>query len=110
MLEILFVALPVVALVAALALFFSVIKKDKEYTITLNIESEDILHPKMSTGANAQVPTSLTDNTSEPIAKPKRRYKKRKKKASPVSSPVAPPVAEVVPAVKKRVGRPKKTT
>jgi flagellar basal body-associated protein FliL len=91
MLEILFVALPVVALVAALALFFSVIKKDREYTITLNIESEE----------EGQAPI-----TSELVAKPKRRYKKRKKKA-PVAAPAAP---EVVPVATKRVGRPRKTT
>lgn len=90
-LEILFVALPVIALVAVLVLFFSVIKKDREYTITLNIESEE----------EEQAPI-----TSELIAKPKRRYKKRKKKA-PVAAPVAP---EVVPAATKRVGRPRKTT
>jgi hypothetical protein len=91
-LEILFVALPIVALIAAVALFFSIIKKDKEYTITLNIESDEIEPPV----------------APEPVAKPKRRYKRRKKKAPVV---VEAPKAEIVPAaVKKRVGRPKKTT
>lgn len=87
-LEILFVALPVIALVAVAFLFFS-FGKDREYTITLNIEPEeqDSVAPEL-------------------IAKPKRRYKKRKKKA-PVAAPVAP---EVVPAATKRVGRPRKTT
>jgi len=89
MLEILFVALPVVALVAALSLFFYH-SKDREYTITLNIESEE-----------EQAPI-----TSELVAKPKRRYKKRKKKA-PVAAPAAP---EVIPVATKRVGRPRKTT
>jgi hypothetical protein len=86
-LEILFVALPIVALIAAVALFFSIIKKDKEYTITLNIESDEIEPPV----------------APEPVAKPKRRKKK-----APVV--VEAPKAEIIPAVKKRVGRPKKTT
>lgn len=90
-LEILFVALPIVALIAVVALFFS-FAKDREYTITLNIEPEE----------EEQAPI-----TSEPVAKPKRRYKRRKKKAPVV---VEAPKAEIVPAVKKRVGRPKKTT
>lgn len=91
-LEILFIAIMIVAIIVAIKFFFSV-KQDQEYTITLNIESED-----------------LAPLVPEPVAKPKRRYKRRKKKvvASPVSSPVTPPVAEVVPAVKKAVGRPKK--
>lgn len=90
--EILFVAVTIVAIIAAVKFFFSV-KQDQEYTITLNIESDD-----------------LAPVVPEPVAKPKRRYKRRKKKVvtSPVSSPVTPPVAEVVPAVKKAVGRPKK--
>lgn len=105
--EILFIIITIVAVIAAIKFFFSV-KQDQEYTITLNIESEDILHPKMSKGAKVQIPTSLADDASEPVAKPKRRYKRRKKKvATPV---VEAPKAEVVPAVKKRVGRPRKTT
>lgn len=103
--EILFIAIIVIAIIAAVKFFFSV-KQDQEYTITLNIESEDILHPKMSSGAKVQTPTSLANDGSEPVAKPKRRYKKRKKKV--VTAPTAP-VAEVVPAATKRVGRPKKT-
>lgn len=95
-LEILFITLPVIALLAAVAVFFSV-KKEQEYTINVTLhESED----------QFDVPVA-----PEPVAKPKRRYKRRKKKvtASPVSSPVTPPVAEVTPAVKKAVGRPRKT-
>lgn len=88
--EILFVAIVVVAIIAAIKFFFFSVKQDQEYTITLNIESED-----------------LTPVVPEPVAKPKRRYKKRKKKV--VTSPVSSPVAEVVPAATKRVGRPKKT-
>ena len=91
-LEILFVALPIVALIAVVALFFS-FAKDREYTITLNIEPEE----------EEQAPI-----TSELIAKPKRRYKRRKKKV--VTPVVEAPKAEIIPAVKKRVGRPKKTT
>lgn len=91
-LEILFVALPVVALIAAVALFFS-FKEDKEYTINLTLhEFDDLIEPPVA---------------PEPAAKPKRRYKRRKKKAPVV---VEAPKAEIVPAVKKRVGRPKKTT
>lgn len=91
--EILFIAVIVIAIIAAVKFFFS-IKQDQEYTITLSIQPDD-----------------LTPVVPEPVAKPKRRYKRRKKKvvASPVSSPVTPPVAEVTPAVKKAVGRPKKT-
>ncbi len=88
--EILFIIITVVAVIAAIKFFFSV-KQDQEYTITLNIESDD-----------------LAPVVPEPVAKPKRRYKRRKKKvAAPV---VEAPKAEVVPAVKKRVGRPRKTT
>lgn len=87
--EILFIAVIVIAIIAAVKFFFSV-KQDQEYTITLNIESED-----------------LTPVVPEPVAKPKRRYKKRKKKV--VAAPVEAPVAQVVPAATKRVGRPKKT-
>ena len=87
-LEILFIVVMVVAIIAAIKFFFSV-KQDQEYTITLNIESDD-----------------LAPVVPEPVAKPKRRYKKRKKKV--VTAPTAP-VAEVVPAATKRVGRPKKT-
>lgn len=105
-LEILFIATMVVAIIVAIKFFFSV-KQDQEYTITLNIESEDILHPKMSSGAKVQTPTSLANDGSEPVAKPKRRYKKRKKKV--VAPAVETPVAQVTPAVKKAVGRPKKT-
>ena len=86
--EILFIIITIVAVIAAIKFFFSV-KQDQEYTITLNIESDD-----------------LTPVVPEPVAKPKRRYKKRKKKV--VTAPTAP-VAEVVPAATKRVGRPKKT-
>lgn len=88
-LEILFIAIMIVAIIVAIKFFFSV-KQDQEYTITLNIESDD-----------------LTPVVPEPVAKPKRRYKRRKKKVA--TAPVAPPVAEVTPAVKKAVGRPKKT-
>lgn len=103
-LQILFIVVPVIALIAAIKfLFFG--KEDREYTITVNIESEDILHPKMSSGANVQVPSNVVADSSEPVAKPKRRYKKRKKKAVVAQAPVA----EVVPAVKKKVGRPRKT-
>jgi hypothetical protein len=84
-LEILFVALPIVALIAAVALFFSIIKKDKEYTITFSIESDEIEPPV----------------APEPVAKPIRRYKKRKKNAPVIVDPAT---------AKKRVGRPKKTT
>lgn len=87
-LEILFIAIMIVAIIVAIKFFFSV-KQDQEYTITLNIESED-----------------LAPLVPEPVAKPKRRYKRRKKKV--VAAPVEAPVAEVVPAVKKAVGRPKK--
>lgn len=87
-LEILFIAIMIVAIIVAIKFFFSV-KQDQEYTITLNIESDD-----------------LTPVVPEPVAKPKRRYKKRKKKV--VAAPVEAPVAEVTPAVKKAVGRPKK--
>ncbi len=93
-LEILFITLPVIALLAAVAVFFSV-KKDQEYTINLTME--------MSPEQEEEKPIVETP-------KPKRRYKRRKKKVatSPVSSPVTPPVAEVTPIVKKAVGRPKK--
>ena len=87
--EILFIAVIVIAIIAAVKFFFSV-KQDQEYTITLNIESED-----------------LTPVVPEPVAKPKRRYKRRKKKV--VATPAEAPVAQVTPAVKKAVGRPKKT-
>lgn len=86
--EILFIAIIVIAIIAAVKFFFSV-KQDQEYTITLSIQPDD-----------------LTPVVPEPVAKPKRRYKKRKKKV--VTAPTAP-VAEVVPAATKRVGRPKKT-
>lgn len=105
-LEILFIAIMIVAIIVAIKFFFSV-KQDQEYTITVNIESEDILQPKMSSGSKVQTPTSLANDASEPVAKPKRRYKKRKKKV--VAAPVEAPVAQVVPAATKRVGRPKKT-
>jgi hypothetical protein len=92
-LEILFVALPIVALIAAVALFFS-FKEDKEYTINLTLhEFDDLIEPPVA---------------PEPVAKPKRRYKRRKKKV--VTPVVEAPKAEIIPAVKKRVGRPKKTT
>ena len=88
--EILFIIITIVAVAAAIKFFFSV-KSDQEYTITLNIESDD-----------------LTPVVPEPVAKPKRRYKRRKKKvAAPV---VEAPKAEVVPAAVKKVGRPRKTT
>lgn len=86
--EILFIAIIVIAIIAAVKFFFSV-KQDQEYTITLSIQPDD-----------------LTPLVPEPVSKPKRRYKKRKKKV--VTAPTAP-VAEVVPAATKRVGRPKKT-
>jgi hypothetical protein len=88
--EILFIIITVVAVAAAIKFFFSV-KQDQEYTITLNIESDD-----------------LSPVVPEPIAKPKRRYKRRKKKvAAPV---VEAPKAEIVPTAVKKVGRPRKTT
>lgn len=90
-LEILFIIITVVAVIAAIKFLLSV-KEDQEYTITLNIESED-----------------LTPVVPEPVAKPKRRYKRRKKKV--VAPVVEAPKAEIVPvAAKKRVGRPRKTT
>ena len=89
-LEILFIIITIVAVAAAIKFFFF-LKGDQEYTITLNIESDD-----------------LTPVVPEPVAKPKRRYKRRKKKvAAPV---VEAPKAEVVPAAVKKVGRPRKTT
>ncbi len=90
-LEILFITLPVIALLAAVAVFFS-INKDQEYTINLVIEEDT-------------VPVKSPEEVVV-VAKPKRRYKRRKKKVA--ASPVTPPVAEVTPAVKKAVGRPKK--
>lgn len=87
--EILFIAIIVIAIIAAVKFFFSA-KQDQEYTITLSIQPDD-----------------LTPVVPEPVAKPKRRYKRRKKKV--VAAPVEAPVAQVTPAVKKAVGRPKKT-
>lgn len=87
--EILFIAIIVIAIIAAVKFFFSA-KQDQEYTITLSIQPDD-----------------LTPVVPEPVAKPKRRYKRRKKKV--VAAPVEAPVAQVTPAVKKTVGRPKKT-
>lgn len=87
--EILFIAIIVIAIIAAVKFFFSV-KQDQEYTITLSIQPDD-----------------LTPLVPEPVSKPKRRYKRRKKKV--VAAPVEAPVAQVTPAVKKAVGRPKKT-
>ena len=79
--EILFIIITVVAVIAAIKFFFSV-KQDQEYTITLNIESDD-----------------LAPVVPEPVAKPKRRYKRRKKKvAAPV---VEAPKAEIVPTAVK---------
>ena len=86
-LQILFIVVPVVILIAALAIFFPV-KRDNELTINVNIDSQE------------QEEEVVAD---QPVAKPKRRYKKRKKKV------VTPPVVEVIPAVKKKPGRPKKT-
>lgn len=88
-LQILFIVVPVVILIAALAIFFPV-KRDNELTINVNIDSQE------------QEEEVVAD---QPVAKPKRRYKKRKKKAVVAAAPVA----EVVPAVKKKVGRSKKT-
>jgi hypothetical protein len=88
--EILFIIITIVAVLAAIKFFFF-LKGDQEYTITLNIESED-----------------STPVVPEAVAKPKRRYKRRKKKvAAPV---VEAPKAEIVPAAVKKVGRPRKTT
>lgn len=87
-LEILFITLPVIILLSAVGIFFS-LKKDQEYTINVKLQEPDEQH---------DVPV-----IPEPVAKPKRRYKKRKKKV------VTPPVVEVIPAVKKKPGRPKKT-
>ena len=87
-LEILFITLPVIVLLSAVGIFFS-LKKDKEYTINVKLQEPEEQHD------GPAIP--------EPVAKPKRRYKKRKKKV------VTPPVVEVIPAVKKKPGRPKKT-
>lgn len=89
-LEILFISLPVIVLIAAVVLFFS-IKKEQEYTINVTLhESDD----------QSDVPV-----VPEPVAKPKRRYKRRKKKApSTITATV-----ETTVAPKKRPGRPKKT-
>lgn len=88
-LEILFISLPVIVLIAAVALFFS-IKKEQEYTINLTLHDLDEL---------------VENNTPEPVAKPKRRYKRRKKKTPSVITATV----ETTVAPKKRPGRPKKT-
>lgn len=89
-LEILFISLPVIVLIAAVALFFS-IKKEQEYTINVTLhESDD------------QFDTPVVP---EPVAKPKRRYKRRKKKTPSVITATV----ETTIAPKKSPGRPKKT-
>jgi hypothetical protein len=86
-LQTLFIVLPVAALVAVILLLIFGRSTD---TVTFNIEltdqEEDI----------PQVPEP------EPVVAPKRKYKKRVKKASA-------PAAEITPAIKKTVGRPKKS-
>jgi hypothetical protein len=89
-LEILFITLPVIALLAAVAVFFS-INKDQEYTINLVIEEDT-------------VPVKSPEEEVV-VAKPKRRYKRRKKKTPSVITTTV----ETTIAPKKRPGRPKKT-
>ena len=89
--ETLFIVIPVVALVVAIALFL-LKGDDKEYTINVRVHESDDIAP-------VQAPTVVEDTP-----RPKRRYKKRKKKATVTTAPVA----EIAPVVKKKVGRPRK--